>query len=180
MPFRPPLVLDESCHTSGTLPDGRTLPLAWDLLTGKIYMKLGTSFPWNNRDNSKEATKLYNSGATMVASNDEWFRGVWAEAPQQVFDADYTRRQQLELSRGNGVRLLLNSVTGAVSRQEGGGFWPLGLTTGEAHPVSSSVIEGDFEEVEPPDEDEGEGEGEENGEAEAASKRKKKAKRARG
>ena len=177
MPTRAPLNLDMSCHTSGTLPDGRTLPLAWELTTGKIYVKVAPYFPWNNRDGNRAAVKLIDKGGVYLAVMDEWFRGVWLEAPQQVFDADYTRKQQRELSRGGGSRLALDSITGS-------GSYPLGLTTGGGgmQKTGSTTIEGDYEEVEDDEDDETENGETENGEAEPETatgrkRAKKKSKR---
>ena len=167
MPFRPPLNLDMSCKTSGTLPDGRTVPLAWDLSTGKIYMKVAPFMPWNRQDGHKAAKKLFDAGGIHVAARDEWFRGVWTEAPQQIFDADYTRKQQLELSRGGGSyqRLAINA--------------PLGLTEGGGgmEKAGSTVIDADYEEVGDEDDQGDDAEQEEESEPVTAKGKKRKSKR---
>jgi hypothetical protein len=175
MPMQAPLNLDTSCRSSGTLPDGRTVPLAWDLTTRKIMMKVAPYVPWSNRDNNKAAKRLMGRGGVYLAAADEWFRGVWTEAPQQVFDADYTEKQQKELASGRTSARLGSGALGLTSG--GGGMQKSG----------STLIEGDYEEVDEPEEEEDEEEGVEEGEGDAeaepeevAAPSKRKGKKAKG
>jgi hypothetical protein len=92
LPLKTPIVLDMNSHTSGRIPDGRTLPLAWEYTTNKIYMKSYTAMPWGNQS---ELDGVIARGGVYIGGNDEWFRGVWEEAPQMVMTAEYTRDQLL-------------------------------------------------------------------------------------
>lgn len=100
----PPLTLDMSSRSSGKTPEGKTVPLAWDLTTQKIYMKTADGMPW---DDSAKVAAIVANGGTYLAASDEWFRGVWELAPQVIMDADYTRKQ-------------LGGATGAALLGDGG------------------------------------------------------------
>jgi hypothetical protein len=86
-----PLNLDMTSHSSGVLPDGRTVPLAWDFATSKLMIKVAPGMPWNQRDGNKEAVQLVNQGGQYLGVSDEWFRGVWIPSETDITSADYTR-----------------------------------------------------------------------------------------
>lgn len=86
MPSSPPLNIDKRSRISNKLPGGTVVPLAWDFATGKPVAKVASGFPWNDEEATK---KLIDAGGQYLADNDEWFRGVWVPAPDNVFAADY-------------------------------------------------------------------------------------------
>jgi hypothetical protein len=67
-------------------------------------MKSYPSMPWND---AAKITELSAAGAQYLPVPDEWFRGVWEPAPQQVMDAAYTAEQERRrLSGGSGQAML--------------------------------------------------------------------------
>lgn len=134
-----PLALLKTSHTSGVTPDGRTVPLAWDANSGKLMMKTAPYMPWggSNADKSKLKKVLETSGQ-FLADPEEWYRGVWEPAPENILDADYTRNQQQRALRGGSAPLL----------SSGGG----GYAGGYRDQVASTIEDEDEDELtEPPD-----------------------------
>lgn len=131
--MNPPLNLQRTSRTAGVTSDGRTVPLAWDLTTGLLMMKVAPYMPWSYTDKGAAAKQLADQGGVYLPDVDTWYRGVWVPAQENILDADYTRNQQQRQLRNGG---------GMAQRQITDG--------GYADKVGSSVI--DEEEVEPPPE----------------------------
>jgi hypothetical protein len=91
MPVLAPINLDKTSRTSGKLPDGRIVPLAFDLTTQELLMKTSDGMPWGD-DAALDA--VLSAGGRYVNDPEVWFRGVWEPAPAQVLDAEYTAKQQ--------------------------------------------------------------------------------------
>lgn len=145
--MNPPLNLERNSRTSGVTPDGRTVPLAWDMTTGVLMMKTHPYMPWSYEDAGAAARSLINAGGVHLADADEWYRGVWVPAPEQILDADYTRDQQRKLLR------------------DGGNTFPQITDGGYSEKSGSMMLDGD-EELTPPEEG---GDGDDGGEEEEAT-----------
>lgn len=150
----PPLNLDRTHRTSGVLPDGRTVPLAWDFTTQQIMAKVEPYMPWDHRDGHKRAIELSQTGQ-YLPDDDLHFRGVWIPAPKQIFSADYSRKMQNALNSGSVYPMLPQHTHGPGGQEM----------------VGSTVEEGEDEEVDNELPGEGGEEEEANGEATTATYR---------
>jgi hypothetical protein len=147
--MQPPLILDRTSRTSGTLPDGRTVPLAWSYSTSQTMMKVSPYFPWGNE---KAVRKLLASDAQYLCDGDDWFRGVWVPAPENIQDADYTQALLDKRLRAGAsqLRLQQQSTAGWTS---GGFAEKSGSTIGadpdvDPHDPEDDIEDGDVEDGE--------------------------------
>jgi hypothetical protein len=117
-------------------------------------MKVAAYMPWDASDGNKAALKLVAKGGQYLACAEEWFRGVWIDAPENILDADYTKEQaKKRLSAGGNGQFRLTQQTTA-GWTEGGFAEKAGFSVGEGEE------EEEEEEAAPPDGDEANGEGE--------------------